>query len=118
MKKALVFKIAMGAFDGTRPPVITLNHASNERAEKCITKAHIYIHITKFSFVFCRLLRELWGLAQRAFEEATKYSLERKTMGKPIAMVRIVLCCVALRCVVSFFPRSFKISPFICKVSF
>ncbi|GAB1604699.1 medium-chain specific acyl-CoA dehydrogenase, mitochondrial-like [Argonauta hians] len=25
------------------------------------------------------------GLAQRAFEEATKYSLERKTMGQPIA---------------------------------
>ena len=39
------------------------------------------------------------GLAQRAFEEATKYSLERKTMGKPIAMVRVVLCCVVLRCV-------------------
>lgn len=27
------------------------------------------------------------GLAQRAFDEATKYALERKTMGKPIAMV-------------------------------
>ena len=27
------------------------------------------------------------GLAQRALDEAIKYSLERKTMGKPIAMV-------------------------------
>lgn len=44
------FKIAMGAFDKTRPPVA---------AGAC-------------------------GLAQRALDEATKYSLERKTMGKPI----------------------------------
>lgn len=27
------------------------------------------------------------GLAQRAFDEATRYALERKTMGQPIAMV-------------------------------
>ena len=47
------FKIAMGAFDRTRPPV----------ASGAV------------------------GLAQRAFDEATKYALERKTMGKPIAMV-------------------------------
>lgn len=44
------FKIAMGAFDKTRPPVA---------AGAC-------------------------GLAQRALDEATRYSLERKTMGKPI----------------------------------
>jgi len=42
------FKIAMGAFDSTRPPV----------AAGAV------------------------GLAQRAFDEAKKYSLERKTMGK------------------------------------
>ncbi|XP_028408338.1 medium-chain specific acyl-CoA dehydrogenase, mitochondrial-like [Dendronephthya gigantea] len=46
------FKIAMGAFDRTRPPV----------ASGAV------------------------GLAQRAFDEATRYALERKTMGKPIAM--------------------------------
>jgi len=45
------FKIAMGAFDKTRPPV----------AAGAV------------------------GLAQRALDEATKYSLERKTMGKFIA---------------------------------
>jgi len=45
------FKIAMGAFDKTRPPV----------ASGAV------------------------GLAQRAFDEAKKYSLERKTMGKLIA---------------------------------
>ena len=44
------FKIAMGAFDRTRPYV----------AAGAI------------------------GLAQRALDESTKYSLERKTMGKPI----------------------------------
>ncbi len=47
------FKIAMGAFDKTRPPV----------AAGAV------------------------GLARRAFEEAKKYSLERKTMGKLIAEV-------------------------------
>ena len=46
--EGLGFKIAMGAFDFTRPPV----------AAGAV------------------------GLARRAFEEATKYSLERKTMGK------------------------------------
>ncbi|KAM8930223.1 medium-chain specific acyl-CoA dehydrogenase, mitochondrial [Pelodytes ibericus] len=45
------FKIAMGAFDKTRPPV----------AAGAV------------------------GLAQRALDEATKYSLERKTFGKLIA---------------------------------
>ena len=45
------FKIAMGAFDKTRPPV----------AAGAV------------------------GLARRAFDEARKYSLERKTMGKLIA---------------------------------
>lgn len=45
------FKIAMGAFDQTRPPV----------AAGAV------------------------GVAQRAFDEAKKYSLERKTMGKYIA---------------------------------
>ncbi|RUS73272.1 hypothetical protein EGW08_018967 [Elysia chlorotica] len=44
------FKIAMGAFDKTRPPV----------AAGAV------------------------GLAKRALDEATKYSLERQTMGKPI----------------------------------
>ncbi|KAK5860319.1 hypothetical protein PBY51_021808 [Eleginops maclovinus] len=45
------FKIAMGAFDNTRPPVAA----------------------------------GATGLAQRAFEEATNYALERKTFGKVIA---------------------------------
>lgn len=45
------FKIAMKAFDFTRPPV----------AAGAV------------------------GLARRAMDEAIKYSLERKTMGKPIA---------------------------------
>jgi len=45
------FKIAMGAFDKTRPPVAA----------------------------------GATGLAQRALDEATKYAMERKTMGKPIA---------------------------------
>ena len=49
------FKIAMGAFDKTRPPV----------AAGAV------------------------GVANRAFDEAKKYSLERKTMGKLIAEVKL-----------------------------
>jgi acyl-CoA dehydrogenase len=49
------FKIAMGAFDKTRPPV----------AAGAV------------------------GLARRAYEEAKKYSMERKTMGKLIAEVKL-----------------------------
>lgn len=55
-KEGLGFKIAMGAFDKTRPPV----------AASAV------------------------GLARRALEEATKYSMERKTMGKPIFMHQAV----------------------------
>ena len=51
------FKIAMGAFDRTRPPV----------AAGAV------------------------GLARRAFDEAKRYSLERKTMGKAIAQVNYLL---------------------------
>ncbi|XP_075991477.1 medium-chain acyl-CoA dehydrogenase isoform X2 [Anticarsia gemmatalis] len=55
------FKIAMGAFDKTRPPV-----ASGAT-----------------------------GLAQRALDEATKYSLERKTFGVPIAKHQAVAFMLA-----------------------
>ncbi|XP_070581820.1 medium-chain specific acyl-CoA dehydrogenase, mitochondrial-like [Ptychodera flava] len=55
------FKIAMGAFDKTRPPV----------AAGAV------------------------GLAQRALDEATKYALERKTMGKAIAQHQAVAFILA-----------------------
>ena len=55
------FKIAMGAFDFTRPPV----------ASGAI------------------------GLARRAMDEAVKYALERKTMGKPIAQHQAVAFMIA-----------------------
>ncbi|XP_002739510.1 medium-chain specific acyl-CoA dehydrogenase, mitochondrial-like [Saccoglossus kowalevskii] len=55
------FKIAMAAFDRTRPP---------------IAAGHV-------------------GLAQRAFDEATKYALERKTMGKVIAQHQAVAFMLA-----------------------
>ncbi|KAK3087791.1 hypothetical protein FSP39_010609 [Pinctada imbricata] len=59
------FKIAMGAFDKTRPPVAA----------------------------------GATGLAQRALDEATKYSMERKTMGKLICehqMVAQILADMAI----------------------
>jgi len=55
--EGLGFKIAMGAFDITRPPVGA----------------------------------GAVGLAKRAIDEARKYALERKTMGKLIAEVNIYL---------------------------
>lgn len=55
------FRIAMAAFDNTRPPV---------------AMAAI-------------------GLARRALDEAVKYSLERKTMGKPIATHQAIAFMIA-----------------------
>lgn len=55
------FKVAMGAFDQTRPPV----------AAGAV------------------------GLARRALDEALKYSLERKTMGKPIAQHQAIAFMLA-----------------------
>jgi acyl-CoA dehydrogenase len=55
------FKVAMGAFDKTRPPV----------AAGAV------------------------GLGRRALDEATKYALERKTMGKPIAQHQAVAFMLA-----------------------
>ncbi len=52
-EEGLGFKLAMAAFDFTRP------------------------------LVACSAL----GIAQRALHEATKYALERKTFGRPIAEV-------------------------------
>jgi acyl-CoA dehydrogenase len=54
------FKIAMGAFDITRPAVAA-------GAGKSLNRVKFLV-----------------GLARRALEEATKYSMERQTMGKPI----------------------------------
>lgn len=55
------FKIAMGAFDFTRPPVAI----------------------------------GAVGLARRAMDEAIKYALQRKTMGKPIAQHQAVAFMIA-----------------------
>lgn len=40
-----------------------------------------------FCFSVYQVAASAVGLAQRALEEATKYSMERKTMGKPIVQV-------------------------------
>ena len=69
------FRIAMGAFDETRPPV----------AAGAV------------------------GLAQRAFDEAKKYSLERKTMGKFIAEHQAVAVIYLLY--FYFYKKIHKISP-------
>lgn len=60
-KEGFGFKLAMGAFDQTRPPV----------AAGAV------------------------GVAQRAFDEAKKYSLERKTMGQFIAQHQAVAFMLA-----------------------
>lgn len=62
------FKIAMGAFDHTRPPV------------------YFFLRkIVDFKRLHFQVAAGATGLARRALEEATKYSLERKAFGVPIA---------------------------------
>jgi acyl-CoA dehydrogenase len=61
------FKIAMGAFDKTRPLVCAYN-----------SSRFIY---------FVQVAAGAVGLAWRAMDESCKYALERKTFGVPIANV-------------------------------
>lgn len=66
------FKIAMGAFDKTRPPV-------------SIRLYLIVVGLRGFiTFCFVQVASGAVGLAQRALDEATKYAMERKTFGVPI----------------------------------
>lgn len=65
-KEGQGFKIAMGAFDHTRPPV-------------CLFFISLYL---SFLFDFLQVAAGAVGLAQRAHDEALTYSLQRKTMGK------------------------------------
>ena len=71
------FKIAMGAFDHTRYIVYTFD------LEKTITQNDILIH-QHFDAHRPPVAAGAVGLAQRAYDEAVKYSLERKTMGTAI----------------------------------
>ncbi|GAB6031526.1 hypothetical protein CHUAL_009295 [Chamberlinius hualienensis] len=61
------FKIAMGAFDLTRPPV---------SKKTILYKFHCLIKL------FLQVAAAGLGLARRALDEATKYALQRKTFGK------------------------------------
>jgi alkylation response protein AidB-like acyl-CoA dehydrogenase len=46
------------------------------------------------SWILLQVAAGAVGLAQRALDEATKYSLERKTFGVPIAHHQVILCDV------------------------
>ncbi|NXE30264.1 ACADM protein, partial [Ardeotis kori] len=70
------FKIAMGAFDKTRPPVSIRN--------KLLKKYIIAISDFHPVLYLIQVAAGAVGLAKRALDEATKYALERKTFGKPI----------------------------------
>ena len=79
------FKIAMGAFDMTRPPVSPAHRSSQQSS--CY-------HIEILFFLF-QVASGATGLAQRAFDEATKYSMERKTFGVHIAKHQAVAFMLA-----------------------
>uniref|UniRef100_A0A8D0F4J8 Acyl-CoA dehydrogenase/oxidase C-terminal domain-containing protein n=1 Tax=Strix occidentalis caurina TaxID=311401 RepID=A0A8D0F4J8_STROC len=69
------FKIAMGAFDKTRPPVSIRNKIYKIQQEFLIFYSVLYSIQVAAGAV---------GLAKRALDEATRYALERKTFGKAI----------------------------------
>lgn len=71
------FKIAMGAFDKTRPPVSTQIRPLKIEWEVVVLTLGCFIQVAAGAV----------GLAKRALDEATKYALERKTFGKPIVEV-------------------------------
>ena len=76
------FKIAMGAFDHTRPPV-AIGAVGTSLA--CMNST--------LEQAYCTW--EYEGLARRAMDEAVKYALERKTMGQPIAQHQSVAFMIA-----------------------
>ncbi|RMB90043.1 hypothetical protein DUI87_33554 [Hirundo rustica rustica] len=69
------FKIAMGAFDKTRPPVSARNGLfTKQTRNSCRSPRTVPTQVAAGAV----------GLARRALDEATRYALERKTFGKPI----------------------------------
>lgn len=85
------FKIAMGAFDKTRPPVRKLLRSTayciNISVDFFIFIEWSKVVVLKMMFPVMQVAAGATGLAQRALDEATKYALERKTFGKLIAEV-------------------------------
>ncbi|RMB88351.1 hypothetical protein DUI87_35283 [Hirundo rustica rustica] len=76
------FKIAMGAFDKTRPPVSARNGLfTKQTRNSCRSPRTVPTQVAAGAV----------GLARRALDEATRYALERKTFGKPIVEVRFGL---------------------------
>lgn len=80
------FKIAMGAFDKTRPPVSVLLQLLLLTNCSWLIIMPCQPYLDAFQVAAGAV-----GLAQRALEEATKYALERKTFGKFIAEVGVCL---------------------------
>ncbi|NWV60638.1 ACADM protein, partial [Malurus elegans] len=70
------FKIAMGAFDKTRPPVSIGNNS--------VIKYSRNFRISDSGLYSIQVAAGAVGLAKRALDEATRYALERKTFGKAI----------------------------------
>ncbi|NXW76939.1 ACADM protein, partial [Hirundo rustica] len=70
------FKIAMGAFDKTRPPVSARKKGlfTKQTRNSCRSPRTVPTQVAAGAV----------GLARRALDEATRYALERKTFGKPI----------------------------------
>ncbi|NXU99336.1 ACADM protein, partial [Cettia cetti] len=69
------FKIAMGAFDKTSPPVSTRDGLFTKQTRNFCCSSHS---------VPTQVAAGAVGLVRRALDEATRYALERKTFGKPI----------------------------------
>ncbi|KAM9239625.1 medium-chain specific acyl-CoA dehydrogenase, mitochondrial isoform 2-T2 [Leptosomus discolor] len=73
------FKIAMGAFDKTRPPVSIRNNLLIKYSTAGISDFFFYSVLYSIQVAAGAV-----GLAKRALDEATRYALERKTFGKAI----------------------------------
>jgi acyl-CoA dehydrogenase len=76
------FKIAMGAFDRTRPTVSLI----------CFCSKFLNFFL---NFRDHQVASGAVGLAQRALDEATKYALERSTFGVPIAKHQLIMNMLA-----------------------
>lgn len=79
------FKIAMGAFDRTRPPVRFLLSILQTVSVTASTRLSLLGQVAAGAV----------GLAQRAHDESIRYAKERKTMGKAIIEHQAVATLIA-----------------------
>ena len=91
------FKVAMGAFDHTRPPVRPPSCHDDASMRSSLTSwnprrpHHRQYSPRCIAMIISQVAAGAVGLARRAMDESIAYATHRKTMGAPIAHHQVEL---------------------------